>query len=67
VASGVRSIRSSQQSKASCSKCKSDWAGVLQMTVREALNSAIDEEMARDPDVFVLGEEVCGLLCGVIH
>lgn len=28
------------------------------MTVREALNSAIDEEMQRDPDVLVLGEEV---------
>ena len=30
----------------------------LQMTVRDALNSAMDEEMARDPDVFILGEEV---------
>ncbi|KAK9843523.1 hypothetical protein WJX81_007079 [Elliptochloris bilobata] len=29
-----------------------------QMTVRDALNSAMDEEMARDPDVFILGEEV---------
>ncbi len=28
------------------------------MTVREALNSAIDEEMERDPDVLILGEEV---------
>ena len=28
------------------------------MTVRDALNSAMDEEMARDPDVFILGEEV---------
>lgn len=28
------------------------------MTVRDALNSAIDEEMTRDDDVFVLGEEV---------
>ena len=30
----------------------------LQMTVREALNSAMFEEMARDPNVFVIGEEV---------
>lgn len=30
-----------------------------QLTIRDALNSAMDEEMARDPDVFVLGEEVC--------
>jgi len=28
------------------------------MTVRDALNSALDEEMARDENVFVLGEEV---------
>merc|ERR1719352_1347680 len=29
-----------------------------QMTVRDALNSAIKEEMLRDKDVFVIGEEV---------
>lgn len=29
-----------------------------QMTVRDALNSALDEEMARDERVFILGEEV---------
>ena len=28
------------------------------MTVRDALNSALDEEMARDDKVFILGEEV---------
>ncbi|KAJ0717803.1 putative pyruvate dehydrogenase (acetyl-transferring) [Helianthus annuus] len=28
------------------------------MTVRDALNSALDEEMAADPNVFVMGEEV---------
>jgi len=28
------------------------------MTVREALNTAMDEEMARDETVFILGEEV---------
>ena len=33
-------------------------AAVLQMTVREALNSALDEEMTRDPTVFLIGEEV---------
>ncbi len=33
------------------------------MTVRDALNSAMDEEMERDKDVFVLGEEVCE--CGL--
>ncbi|XP_065372237.1 uncharacterized protein Pdhb isoform X2 [Calliphora vicina] len=29
-----------------------------QMTVRDALNTALDEEMARDERVFILGEEV---------
>ncbi|XP_041349803.1 pyruvate dehydrogenase E1 component subunit beta, mitochondrial-like [Gigantopelta aegis] len=29
-----------------------------QMTVRDALNSALDEELARDESVFLLGEEV---------
>lgn len=28
------------------------------MTVRDAINSALDEELARDSKVFVLGEEV---------
>lgn len=29
-----------------------------QMTVRDALNSAMEEEMLRDDNVFILGEEV---------
>lgn len=29
-----------------------------QMTVRDALNSALDEEMAADSKVFLMGEEV---------
>jgi pyruvate/2-oxoglutarate/acetoin dehydrogenase E1 component len=28
------------------------------MAVREAINQGIDEEMARDESVFILGEEV---------
>lgn len=31
---------------------------LLQLTVRDALTSALDEEMARDPAVYILGEEV---------
>lgn len=31
------------------------------MTVREALNSALDEEMSADPKVFLMGEEVIQL------
>lgn len=30
----------------------------MQLTVREALNSALDEEMQRDEQVFLMGEEV---------
>ena len=30
------------------------------MTVRDAINSALDEEMARDDKVFCIGEEVRG-------
>ncbi|MES1913487.1 MAG: hypothetical protein MHM6MM_005684 [Cercozoa sp. M6MM] len=32
--------------------------GTKRMTVREALNSALDEELARDESVFIMGEEV---------
>ena len=39
-----------------CSKCFPYL--LIQMTVRDALNSAMDEEMARDERVFLLGEEV---------
>ncbi len=30
----------------------------MQMTVREALNAAMEEEMLRDDKVYILGEEV---------
>ena len=30
----------------------------LQVTIRDALNSALDEEMDKDKDVYILGEEV---------
>lgn len=38
-----------------------NWArsfATRDLTVRDALNSALDEEMERDNDVFILGEEV---------
>jgi hypothetical protein len=31
---------------------------IVQITVRDALNAALEEEMDRDPNVFLLGEEV---------
>lgn len=36
----------------------SQLAAAKNLTVRDALNSAIDEEMERDERVFILGEEV---------
>lgn len=40
-------------------RCLSSGAVASQkMTVREALNSAMDEELARDEKVFIIGEEV---------
>ncbi|XP_076760416.1 pyruvate dehydrogenase E1 beta subunit [Xylocopa sonorina] len=36
----------------------SKWTAAQQMTVRDALNSALDEEMEKDEKVFLLGEEV---------
>ncbi|MAW86571.1 MAG: pyruvate dehydrogenase complex E1 component subunit beta [Phyllobacteriaceae bacterium] len=35
-----------------------DGTKMVKMTVREALNSAMAEEMRRDGDVFIMGEEV---------
>ena len=31
---------------------------MAEMTYREALRRALDEELARDPDVFLMGEEI---------
>lgn len=37
------------------------------MTVREAINSAIDEEMARDPTVFIMGKCLASLAPWSLH
>eukprot|EP00002_Diphylleia_rotans_P004169 TRINITY_DN12_c0_g3_i1.p1 TRINITY_DN12_c0_g3~~TRINITY_DN12_c0_g3_i1.p1 ORF type:complete len:358 (+),score=90.28 TRINITY_DN12_c0_g3_i1:60-1133(+) len=39
-------------------KARAYSTAVKEMTVRDALNSALDEEMARDERVFLMGEEV---------
>jgi hypothetical protein len=36
----------------------SNISNFIQMTVRDALNVAMEEEMLRDENVFILGEEV---------
>lgn len=40
------------------SACRSYSSEAKKMTVREALNSALDEEMSADPNIFLMGEEV---------
>lgn len=40
------------------SALRSYSSSAKEMTVREALNSALDEEMSADPKVFLMGEEV---------
>jgi hypothetical protein len=42
-------------------------ARVLQLTVRDALNSALDEEMTRDPLVYIMGEEVSPFVALYAH
>ena len=46
------------QAALSLSAALSETRGCAQLTVRDALNSALDDELARDENVFVLGEEV---------
>jgi len=55
--SSASSVSSSSSSSAAGSS-SSSATETNTMTVREALNAAIDEEMERDKDVFVIGEEV---------
>lgn len=44
--------------RASAIRSYADKSGVKEMTVREALNEAMAEEMEKNDKVFVLGEEV---------
>lgn len=51
-------LRSSSSSKSLCRALSTTNQLRAQLTVRDALNSALDEEMERDEKVFVMGEEV---------
>ncbi len=53
-----RLLSSSSSSSSSAVTAAAASSSGSAMTVREALNAAIDEEMERDPSVFVIGEEV---------
>lgn len=55
----AKTAQTCSQFKKSLSVCPSrSFASKNEITVREALNSALDEELARDDKVFVMGEEV---------
>uniref|UniRef100_M4ECE2 Pyruvate dehydrogenase E1 component subunit beta n=1 Tax=Brassica campestris TaxID=3711 RepID=M4ECE2_BRACM len=58
VDGGGFSASSLRRTRFSLVSARSYAAGSKEMTVRDALNSAIDEEMSADPKVFVMGEEV---------
>ena len=52
-------LTSSKTCKAAPSLLRRSMASTTdQMTVRDALNTALDEELARDDGVFLMGEEV---------
>ena len=53
-----RPIASSLSKVAAVSAVRGYASGVKEMTVREALNEALAEELEQNPKVFVLGEEV---------
>ncbi|BGO98406.1 pyruvate dehydrogenase E1, beta subunit [Rhodotorula toruloides] len=57
-AARASAVASAQGSKRFASSAEGSSDGSVEMTVREALNSAMEEEMTRDETVFILGEEV---------
>lgn len=56
AAAGPAAVASS--SRTGLRFASTDGAQTKEMTVRDALNSAMEEEMLRDDNVFLLGEEV---------
>ncbi|XVE50055.1 hypothetical protein DITRI_Ditri01bG0130800 [Diplodiscus trichospermus] len=54
----VRQKMLGQKIRPAVSVFRSYSSAAKQMNVREALNSALDEEMSADPKVFLMGEEV---------
>ncbi|EXB40354.1 hypothetical protein L484_017496 [Morus notabilis] len=58
VGAGSSSALSLQRIRPVASALRHYSSAAKEMTVREALNSALDEEMSADPKVFLMGEEV---------
>ena len=55
-----RALRTTMLTRA-LSSAEAATSSANEMTVREALNSAMDEEMEREESVFLMGEEVAGI------
>jgi pyruvate dehydrogenase E1 component beta subunit len=53
-----RAFRRSDLPRIAAAQWRGYASGVKEMTVREALNEALAEELEQNPKVFVLGEEV---------
>ncbi|KAF8018375.1 hypothetical protein BT93_H3305 [Corymbia citriodora subsp. variegata] len=62
AAGGSDAVLLSERLRKSCAAAMMRFQGYTtaakEMTVREALNSVLDEEMSADPRVFLMGEEV---------
>ncbi|KAG9130761.1 hypothetical protein Leryth_012704 [Lithospermum erythrorhizon] len=58
IAAAKSALRATFSQRSSVLTCRAFSSSGKVMTVRDALNSAIDEEMSADPKVFVMGEEV---------
>ncbi len=57
---GARQVQASSSAVLSSRNLSTEAAAdkKAQLTVRDALNAALDEELARDKRVFLMGEEV---------
>lgn len=57
-ATDVAPVAPSKATVLAVSEPEKEWGETAEITVREALNQAMAAELRRDPDVFLLGEEV---------
>jgi pyruvate dehydrogenase E1 component beta subunit len=58
IAAKAAEARPTVPASAATTATEKDWGPTKSMTVREALRDAMAAEMRRDPDVFLIGEEV---------
>ena len=57
-ATDVTPVAAPKATALAVSEPEKEWGETAEITVREALNQAMAAELRRDPDVFLLGEEV---------